>query len=180
MNRLLRRAGALTVAAEFPPAWGYTMSLWNPSDKGSRRFAKKTGRREAHPRRTRLRKRTQNTWISDASFHRNQTFHVDFDSTLGYPGEGPKIATAGGPNRSRVRVLPGIRKGLKPRILGRRTSTERRQARKGIKLRDGVLQSVTRKLHGEAFVRLWSWAKRLPPDEIKSVSCYFIPAVTMQ
>ena len=174
MNRVLRRVGALTVAAGFLPAWGYTMSLWNPADKGSRRFSNTKGRRAAHPRRTRPRRaKVKKTWMSKAEFQRrNQKYLKGFDSTLGYPGEGPRLAAARRVGRSRVRVLPGIRKGLKARVPGRRTSKERRQARKGIKLRDGVLQPVTRRLYAEAFVRLWAWAKRPPPDTISNITTY--------
>ena len=38
LNQVLRRVGALTVAAGFAPAYGYCMSEWNPSDVPSRRW----------------------------------------------------------------------------------------------------------------------------------------------
>ena len=57
-------------------------------------------------------------------------------------------------------------------MIGRRTSAERRAARKGISLRDGVIARKTKSLYAAAFVHLWAWACRPPPDVVVSVSAY--------
>ena len=66
MNSLLRRIGALTVAGGFLPSWGYTMSLWNPADKGSRRFERGQHRRGAQPRRSRPKKSVKKRMLKKA------------------------------------------------------------------------------------------------------------------
>lgn len=57
MSRILRRVGALTVAAGFMPSWGCFMSQWNPSDKGCRKFERRRAPRQAAPRRSRPKKK---------------------------------------------------------------------------------------------------------------------------
>ena len=57
--------------------------------------------------------------------------------------------------------------------MGRRTFVERRIARMGISLRDGVISSKTKELYASALVRLWAWARRSPPDTIHSVEIYY-------
>ena len=175
MNRLLRRVGALVVAGSFLPAWGYLMSQWNPSDKGSRRFERKGVKKSAVPRRSRprVKGKTAERWGQQWNFQRrNRTYEKDFDSTKGYPGEGPRLAKARRIGRSRVRVLPGVRKFVGERVLGKRTSAERRAARKGLRLRDGVILPKTRALYRDAFIRLWAWARRAPPDEVSNIPAY--------
>ena len=151
------------------------MSLWIPADKGSRRFEKRGLRRVAAPRRTgpKSKHTTAQRWSQKAQIQRrNSTFEKEFESTKGYPGEGPKLAKPRRMGRSRVRVLPGVRLKMPERIPGRRTSAERRAARKCVRLRDGVILPVTRGLHRDAFLRLWAWARRKPPDETSSITAY--------
>ena len=172
MNRLLKRIGALTVAAGFLPAWGYCMSQWNPSDKGSRRYEGRHAPSGARPRRARPQRR-KTLGVGKAAITRNnRKFPKNFDSSLGYPGEGPKLAAARRIGRSRVRVVPGVLKRKAERVIGRRTSVERRAARAGISLRDGTISNTTRQLYASAFLRLWAWARTPPPDRVTSASDY--------
>ena len=64
------------------------------------------------------------------------------------------------------------KKGDGETIVSKRTSAERRAARKGLKLRDGVILNKTKQLYAEAFVKLWAWAQRPPPDDIASAKKY--------
>ena len=102
---------------------------------------------------------------------RNQKFPKKFDSTLGHPGEGPRIAQARRVGRSRVKVIQK-KKGDGETIVSKRTSAERRAARKGLTLRDGVILNKTKQLYAEAFVKLWAWAQRPPPDDTTSAKAY--------
>ena len=86
---------------------------------------------------------------------RNQRFPIKFDGTLGYPGEGPRRAKDRRSAKSRLRAIPQKRKRTEF-VLGRRTSVERRVARMGISLRDGVVSAKTRQLYATAFLRLWA------------------------
>ena len=172
MNRILKRIGALTVAAGFLPSWGYCMSQWNPSDKGSRRYEGRHAPSRANPRRARTRGK-KTLGVSKAAITRkNRKFSKNFDSTLGYPGEGPKLAAARRVGRSRVRVIPGVLKRKVERVVGKRTSAERRAARAGISLREGAISSTTRELYASAFTRLWAWARTPPPNKISSTEDY--------
>ena len=58
------------------------------------------------------------------------------------------------------------------RVPGRRTSASRRAARAGLRLRDGLLAPLTKKLYQEAFVRLWNWGGRRPPPSLFSNAAY--------
>ena len=53
-----------------------------------------------------------------------------------------------------------------------RTASERRLARKGITLRDGVLKPKTRQLYRAAFLRLWGWIDCPPPERVTNVPAY--------
>ena len=110
--------------------------------------------------------------VRDSLVRRNVKFAREFDSTLGYPGEGPRLAKARRVGRSRVKVLPVVRNMRGERVPGRRASAEHRAARQGIRLRDGVIRPTTRRLYKEAFIRLWAWARRPPPDEVSNVAAY--------
>ena len=169
MNRILRRVGATTAAAGFLPSWGYFMSMWNPSDKGSRKFEKQKGVERATPRRTRPKKKTKLNMARAAAKRRNRTFTKDFDSTLGCPGEGPQLAKARRIGRPRVKVIPTQKKRKLETVVGRRTSAERRAARKGISLRQGMISDRTRSLYASAFLHLWAWAQTCPPDDLSSM-----------
>ena len=46
--------------------------------------------------------------------------------------------------------MPKLKASLVEKIPGRRTQLERAAARKGIRLRDGVLAPITRRLYAEA------------------------------
>ena len=171
-NRILRRVGALTAAAGFLPSWGYFMSTWNPSDEGSRKFQGKA-RSRSLPRRSRPKSKQVKGVAKSSSQRRNRKYAKDFDSTLGYPGEGPKLAKARRIGRSQVKVIPNKRgKGGMETVPGRRTSAERRVARAGIKLRDGMISAKTRALYATAFLHLWAWAQTSPPDEVSNIPAY--------
>ena len=83
MNRLLRRICALTSASGFLPSWGYFMSMWSPSDKGSRRYEKQQRGARAQPRRSRGKKTLKAGTAKLKSTRRNRKFAKAFDSTLG-------------------------------------------------------------------------------------------------
>ena len=68
--------------------------------------------------------------------------------------------------------MPKLKASLVEKVPGRRTQSERAAARKGIRLRDGVLAPITRRLYAEAFVKLWQWAGVAPPGEVSSVAAY--------
>ena len=174
MNGILRRVGALTIAAGLLPSWGYFMSQWNPSDKGSRRFERSKTPQGAQPRRPKAGRKKKKTLgvAKDVVTRRNRKFVKAFDSSLGYPGEGPRRATPRRCARSRLRVIDKFFKKKGELVPGRRTSAERRLARVGISLREGTLAPKSRELYAAAFLHLWAWAQRAPPDEIRSTSAY--------
>ena len=171
MNQVLRRVSALTIAAGFLPAYGYVMSTWNPIDGPSRKWESGQLSRGATPRRARPRKARPKV-KKDLAPRRNRKFVKKFDSTLGYPGEGPARPTDRRVGRSRLKVMAKVKARFIERVPIRRTQSERAAARRGIQLRDGVLAPSTRRLYYEAFVRLWSWVGVSPPDHVESVSAY--------
>ena len=197
LNQVLRRVGALTVAAGFLPAYGYFMSEWNPSDKGSRLWESGSGPKGAVPRRPRPRKRPIEVKKVAKTLHgydvnvteqaclgiltgigqqnkrrKNRSYPKKFDSTRGYPGEGPARPVDRRLGRSRLRVIGKLKQSLIERVQLRRTSASRRAARAGLSLREGLLAPITRKLYGRAFVRLWTWAGRCPPATLSSSNAY--------
>ena len=176
LNTALRKVNALTVGAWLFPSYGFIMSDWNPSDKTSRKWERGKQKEKAIPRRRRRAKKTVK--VRDGVVRRNVKFLKNFDSTLGYPGEGPR------PRKNRERsvfrtwmvkskwVTRGGRRQLKERMPTRRTQAERVHERKGIALRDVVFASVTRTLYRLAFISLWRWVGRPPPEDIKSARLY--------
>ena len=172
MNRVLQRIGALTVGADLLPSWGSVMSQWNPSDRGSRRFEHRHAKLQARPRRTKPRKVKKLGVSKSKILRRTPNFHKDFDSTFGCPGEGPRRPTDRRIGRSRIRPVVKVYKRRVEGIAGKRTSVERRISRFAINLREGILAPQTRKLYAQAFVRLWAWARRPPPDRIVCTAVY--------
>ena len=120
-------------------------------------------------------------WYSATALrsNRNVDYTKDFDSTLGYPGEGPARRKRGkrGPIRPNdlrkmePRRKVGVKKGTE-RVIVRRTQMERHLARRGVSLRDQAISSVTRRLYREAFKALWTWAGRAPPAFLQSIAAY--------
>lgn len=88
LNRAVKRCSALTLAASLMPCYGYVGSKWNPSDIPSRLW--ESGRRKAgsFPRRTRKKPTKRPAPPKDARGAVNRP--VPFDSTRGFPGEGPQ------------------------------------------------------------------------------------------
>ena len=174
LNTALRRTNALTVAAWFFPSYGFFMSEWNPSDKPSRRWEKGGRRKSAQPRRRRVKK----IRVVDGFVRRNVKFNKEFDSTLGYPGEGParRKMKARSTIRTRMIKTPGparrVRRQSRERIPTRRTQAERIFERRDIRLRDVMYAPVTRSLYRLAFVELWKWVGRPPPLDVSSPRLY--------
>jgi len=152
------------------------MSQWNPSDKGSRKWEKRKSKTGSEPRRARKKKvKVRPGVVKGKTTRANQTFPKGFDSSLGYPGEGPAKRGRRSKRRearSRLRVVAKLSKRLLEGVPGKRTISERRLARVGISLREGLLHPTTKKLYQEAFVSMWHWLQRHPPDEILSVRSY--------
>ena len=184
-------------AAGFLPAYGYFMSEWNPSDGPSRLWESGAGPRGAVPRRPRSRKRRLGVKKNAPLLHghdvgqteeacmgilkgiaqegksrKNRKYNKKFDSTRGYPGEGPARPSDRRIGRSRLRVIIKVKASWVERVPGRRTSASRRAARAGLRLRDGLLAPLTKKLYQEAFVRLWNWGGRRPPPSLFSNAAY--------
>ena len=108
----------------------------------------------------------------DKAVRRNQVFPRKFDSTLGYPGEGPARKAALRTGRyDRRRRLPRVKRGTE-RVLARRTQLERVFARKGIVLRHGALKPSTKAMYQEAFRAMWRWVGRPAPKRIESTTAY--------
>ena len=172
LNQVLRRVAALTVAAGFAPSFGYFMSEWNPSDTPSRRWeGRSSSSGGSIPRRPRPRKRKVSSKKGTIT-RRNVKFPKKFDSTRGYPGEGPARATNRRAGRSRMKVVPKLKQKFLEGIPGRRTQSERRLARLGHALRDALLAPTSRRLYAEAFQRLWVWAGCPPPADVESAAAY--------
>ena len=153
------------------------MSEWNPSDPPSRKWEKSRPPQRAQLRKSRPRKKAKRKVmvVKGKSPRRNQAFGKKFDGTLGYQGEGPRRAMANAPRRlarSRLRVVPKLAKRRMDVVPVRRTASERRLARKGITLRDGVLKPKTRQLYRAAFLRLWGWIDCPPPERVTNVPAY--------
>ena len=94
---------------------------------------------------------------------RNQVFSRDFDSTLGYPGEGPAHRGTREANRHDWKL---VRRHLFQKALGRRTQPERRKERAGIQLRQAGLAPLTVHHYRSAFARFWSWLQMDPPFRV--------------
>ena len=152
------------------------MSEWNPSDKPSRRSERGGQRKSSQPRRRRV--RIRKVQIKDNFIRRNVKFGKKFDSTLGYPGEGParkKMKTrsvfrtwmiqAAGPARR-------TRRQARELIPTRRARAECIFERRDIRLRDVIYAPVTRSLYRLAFVELWKWVGRARPLEVASPRLY--------
>ena len=176
LSTALRKVNALTVGAWVFPSYGFIMSEWNPSDKTSRKWEKGgQNKKSSFPRRSRAKRIIK---VRDSFVWINVKFSKKFDSTLGYPGEGPR------PRRERPRStfrtwmvrskarLTGERRQVKEKIPVRRTQAERVLERKGIALKDIVFAPITRALYRAAFVSLWLWVGRPPPAEITSARLY--------
>ena len=108
MNQVLRRISALTLAAGLIPAYGYFMSQWNPSDGPSRLWEARSAPAGAVPRRPRPRQRSK-VIKKDSFARRNRKHFKKFDSTRGYPGEGPACPKDRRVGRSRLKVVAKIK-----------------------------------------------------------------------
>ena len=147
------------------------MSEWNPSDGPSRQWEGGGGSSGSVPRRPRPRKRKLE--VKKAPLKRaNRKYPVKFDSTRGYPGEGPARKLDRRIGRSRIRVIPTLGKKSLELVPSRRTQSQRKLARIGLSLRGGMLAPATRRLYAEAFTRLWRWVGVRPPATVSSVVAY--------
>ena len=161
LNRVLNRTNALTLACRLYPLNAYVMSEWNTSDVPSRTWEKKRSpTAKSFPKR----KGTKQVIRSRAK-RRNQVFPRKFDSTKGYPGEGPRV------RKARAKRTP-IRKILEGKFLAYRTQAERRKARRDVDLRWATLAPKTVALYREAFANLWRWVGVLPPRVIRDPVAY--------
>ena len=191
LNRILSRINALTLAANLVPSYAYIMSEWNPSDRPSRRYmGRQRGQPRAHPKKAKPRasQRSRGVARDDAGVKatwtsRNRKFERAFDSTLGYPGEGPSRRPRDRRAEARPRAAKAKATKAKPthrdvhrsrveRVIARRTRSERMRARKGISLRDSALAPLTRRLYREAFLLFWLWVGRSPPDHCLDALAY--------
>ena len=161
LNRVLNRCNSLTLAAGLFPLYGYVRSDWNTSDRPSRTWAKKKPpAAKSFPKRkspSRVRGKT-----AKGHNKRNRKFPKDFDSTCGYPGEGP------GKQKSRSRV----RLALRGRVISRRTQVERALERRGVLLKWATLAPITGRLYKEAVKAMWEWLGRPPPDYVQDVVAF--------
>lgn len=101
---------------------------------------------------------------------RNRVFAKAFDSTLGYPGEGPaprKSKRGMVQTRRNSRIVRGAE-----RFVARRTQLERLISRWGIGLRRVAMKPGTKALYREAFEALWYWVGRAPPRYVGSRRAY--------
>ena len=156
------------------PSYGYVRSDWNPTDGASRFWEKRRRSRSSFPRRRKSKARKpdnpkQITRDQDRA-RQNRKIAKDFDSTLGYPGEGPaprKYPRTKKEPRRRTKVTTGAE-----RFMTRRTRLERFIARRGFNLRQAAIRPITRKLYVEAFTALWAWAGLPPPTHVASRKAY--------
>ena len=168
LNELVKKVAALTLAGSMMPTYGYVSSTWNPSDAGSRKWEKAKGGRSSWPRRAR--KPTVRSAAPKLKSRRNQKYSKRFDSTRGYPGEGPGVRGRKVKHHEARRQRAVARDA--ERFPARRTQLERYLARRGFNLRSVGLSSTTRRLYREAFEKLWAWVGRPPPIEVLSIRAY--------
>ena len=176
LNEVVKKVSALTLAASMMPCYGFTASSWNPSDSGSRRWEHRE-RRQGTSGTRRARKAVRKEPAPKEKARRNRKFPVPFDSTRGYPGEGPAPIKKQATKRVGGRRLPTKRQRAPrqrnfERFPARRTQLERQIARTGYCLRKALLTSTTRRLYRQAFRSLWRWVGRSPPVEVASVPAY--------
>ena len=183
LNHILSRINALVLAAGLHPLYGFIQSEWNPSDAVSRRHEpSRRGRAsKAQPRGTKRPSRSSDRRgvARDPAGvkRRNRSFDKDFDSTLGYPGEGhPKPRTKAKakakaspprrPPRGAATNAAGIlvRRRLVQSVLTKSTQHERAKARRGVDLRTSALAPRTIVRYREAFSLLWEWVGRAAPE----------------
>ena len=168
LNNVVKKVGALTIAASMMPSYGYVKSDWNPSDGASRYWEKRKRKRSSFPRRRR--KPIEKSPDPKSQTRRNRSYEKDFDSTKGYPGEGParkKRDNAPDQRRRKVKVPAGAE-----RFMARRTQLERVIVRRGFKLRQVAMKPYTKKLYQAAFAALWKWAGCPPPIHVESRRAY--------
>ena len=158
LNELVKKVAALTLAGSMMPTYGYVSLTWNPSDHGSRKWEKDKRGRGSWPRRTR--KPTARSKAPLLKSRRNEKFPVKFDSTRGYPGEGPGVKGRRFGGRVARRQRPQFKHG--ERFPARRIQLERFIARRGFDLRRGVISKLTKRLYREAFEKLWAWVGATP------------------
>ena len=103
---------------------------------------------------------------------RNQSFPTGFDSSLGYPGEGPPKRGLRVPLQAHQACVLGVRRKLVQSILSKRTQQDRRVQREGIRLGLAGLAPFTVKLYRKSFVALWDWMSREPPNFITDTAAY--------
>ena len=169
LNSCATKVAALTIAASLMPAYCYVQSDWNPSDGASRYWEKGSRHRSSFPRRRRVRTK-KDTPLKAA--RRNQAFPLQFDGTLGYPGEGPaRKATIRTAKRDQRRRCPRVTRSSE-KVLVRRTQVERMLSRKGVPLRKAALKPATKRMYQEAFCALWTWAGAPPPRSVISSVAY--------
>ena len=168
LNRVVKRASALTLAASLMPAYGYVRSDWNPAD-GASRFWEKRRKRSSFPRRRRA--KVVKSPTPKGVTRRNTAFPRDFDSSLGYPGEGPARKGKRAKPRAEKRRTAKVIKGAE-RFVSKRTQLERYLARRGFKLRDAAMTEGTKRLYQRAFTAFWTWAGVAPPLYVESIRAY--------
>ena len=96
-------------------------------------------------------------------------YEREFDSTPGYPGEGPAPRGVRVKRKQREHAVPHTRQEQFP---GRRTRSQRALARKGISLRAAVLLPRTVQTYQTAFAKMWNWIGRSPPISVHSTRTY--------
>jgi integrase len=131
------------------------MSEWNTSDIPSRIWEKKKKpAAKSFPKRPSVQTR------------RNRKYVKKFDSTKGYPGEGPRV------KQDKKQKRSPVRKVLQGKFLEYRTQKERQEARTGVDLRWATLAPKTIALYREAFTALWMWVGKEPPKVVRDQVAY--------
>ena len=171
LNRVISRCNALILASDLLPLFAFVQSEWNPADAISRIHVPGAARREGQGTKRKSTSKTQGILKQRSnSKYRNRMFVKKFDSSLGYPGEGPPLRGKRVPARH-VNLVT-IRRSRVQCAIGKRSHVERRREREGIILRHAGLAPLTVQIYRIAFNKLWQWAGLPPPYRVTDTMAY--------